>query len=61
VHSTAWYKKNNDAATFSDVIAYVRRYCWTDRYLIDSQQNNESIKLKRVDFDILLKQLASPA
>ncbi len=61
VHSTAWYKKNNDEATFSDVIAYVRRYCWAGRYLIDSQKNDELIKLKRVDFDVLLKQLVSSA
>jgi hypothetical protein len=61
VHSTAWYKKNNDEATFSDVIAYVRRYCWAGRYLINSQKNDELIKLKRVDFDGMIKQLASSA
>ena len=61
VSSTAWYKKNKDAATFSDVIAFVRRYCWAGRYLIDSHKNEKSIKLKRADFDVLLKQLISSA
>jgi hypothetical protein len=61
VHSTAWHKKNNDEATFSDVIAYVRRYCWASRYLINSPKNDEVIKLKRVDFDGLIKQLSSSA
>ena len=61
VHSTAWHKKNNDEATFSDVIAYVRRYCWAGRYLINSQKNDELIKLKRADFDGMIKQLASSA
>jgi hypothetical protein len=61
VHSTAWYKKNNNEATFSDVIAYVRRYCWAGRYLVNSPKNDEFIKLKRVDFDGMIKQLASSA
>jgi len=29
VSTSAWYVKNPDAATFSDIIAYVRRFCWT--------------------------------
>lgn len=61
VHSTAWYKKHEDEATFSDVIAYVRRYGWASRYLIDSSKKEEMIKLKRVDFDGLIKQLISSA
>ena len=35
VSTSAWYAKNPDEATFSDIIAYVRRFCWADRYLVN--------------------------
>jgi hypothetical protein len=61
VLSSAWYAKANDEATFSDIIAYVRRYCWAERYLFNSPKKNETIQLKVSDFEIMLRQLASSA
>jgi hypothetical protein len=45
VQSSAWYTKNIDDATFSDIIAYVRRYCWAERYFVNSPEKSDLIKL----------------
>jgi hypothetical protein len=58
VQSSAWYAKNIDEATFSDIIAYVRRFCWASRYLIDSTRKDETIKFQTKDLNNLLDRLA---
>lgn len=61
VQSSAWYLKNPDEATFSDIIAYVRRFLWAEKYLINSTQNGDMIKFKARDFAHLLDRVsASP-
>jgi len=51
IAQTAWYRK--EQATFSDVIAFVRRQLWAARYFVDS-----SLRPKFAEFgDDLIKQL----
>jgi hypothetical protein len=59
IQSSAWYSKDPDEATFSDVIAYVRRYCWASRYLVNSSFEGDMIKLEVNDFDFLIERLAT--
>jgi hypothetical protein len=40
VAQTAWYRK--EQATFSDVIAFVRRNLWAARYSVDSLSQTQS-------------------
>jgi hypothetical protein len=54
-----WYAKNPDEATFSDIIAYVRRFCWADRYLINSTLETDMIKFKRQDLSFLIDRIAA--
>jgi hypothetical protein len=49
VQSSAWYAKDPDQATFSDIIAYVRRFCWASRYLISSTLEADMIKFWALD------------
>lgn len=56
--SASWYPKNPDEATFSDIIAYVRRYCWASKYFVNSQKNDDMIKLNVLDFETIVSQLA---
>lgn len=55
--STAWYQKD-DNATFSDVIAFVKRIIWSHRYLLKSRIQDDSLKIERNEFNLLINQLA---
>lgn len=57
VLSTAWYDKKGQA-TFSDLLAFVRRAIWACRYFGDSEFSAESIKMERPLWESLLDQLA---
>jgi len=46
VRRAAWYAK--ECATFSDTIAYVRRYVWRDQHFRMSEANAEMIKVPRI-------------
>ncbi len=59
LQSTAWYAKSE--ATFSDVLAWVRRVCWACRYFNASRSKAEPVILPRDQWDTLLDQLASAA
>jgi putative transposase ISC1217 len=59
LQSTAWYAKSE--ATFSDVLASVRRACWTYRYFNASRSKAEPVILPPDEWDTLLDQLASAA
>ena len=58
--STAWYNKKS-AATFSDIIAYVRRSIWTENYFNDSASNGDYTIIKRDQWETLLDQLSRSA
>jgi len=45
VRKSAWYTKEN--ATFSDTIAYVRRYLWSHQHFQMSQTTSDMIKVPR--------------
>lgn len=45
VRSAAWYAK--ESATFSDTIAYVRRWLWSDHHFQMSQTTSDMIKVPR--------------
>ena len=51
----AWHKKSD--ATFSDVIAFVRRHIWMARYLVNSSQNPDSSYFRDDFLDALLDQV----
>ncbi len=51
----AWYKKSN--ATFSDVIAFVRRHIWSARYFVNSSQNPDFSYFQQDLLDALLDQV----
>jgi len=53
----SWYHKQNQA-TFSDVIALVRRAIWSEKYLSNSTVQGEAIKIPRHEFNSLINQLA---
>lgn len=59
VRQTAWYRKQE--ATFSDVLALVRRAIWGRKYFINSKPGGERVELPRGDFESLLDQLAATA
>jgi hypothetical protein len=58
--STAWYNKKS-AATFSDIIAYVRRSIWTESYFNDSASEPDYMKIKRDQWETLLDSLSRSA
>jgi hypothetical protein len=60
VVTTAWYDKNGEA-TFSDIIAFVRRAIWSEKYFNDSTIDAEYMKIKLPQWDALLDQLARAA
>jgi hypothetical protein len=60
VIETAWYTKNNEA-TFSDVIAFVRRRIWSAKYFSRSRDEAPLLKLDREEFDFIINQLAIAA
>ncbi len=59
LQSTAWYTKSE--ATFSDILAWVRRTVWACRYFNASHSEAEPVILPRDQWDTLLDQLAAAA
>jgi hypothetical protein len=59
VRQAAWYPKTD--ATFSDVLAFVRRAIWAKKYFVHSTSGNERMELSRDDCEALLDQLAATA
>jgi len=55
VFATAWYKKSE--ATFSDVIAFVRRHIWTSKYYANSGKNHDISYFSDDLFQIMLSEL----
>jgi len=55
VRQAAWYRKKE--ATFSDVLAFVRRAVWGRRYFVNSKPGGERVE----DFEALLDRLAATA
>lgn len=60
VLSTAWYNKKSDA-TFSDILAFIRRSIWAENYFNDSKFDGEYMKIKPDRWESLLDQLARAA
>jgi len=58
--STAWYRKKGEA-TFSDILAFVKRSIWVKNYFNDSSFNEEYRKIKPEQWESLLDQLARAA
>ena len=56
---TAWYRKSE--ATFSDVLAMVRRTLWAEKYFQQSAVPEEPIPFHPDAWEVLLDQLASTA
>jgi hypothetical protein len=56
---TAWYRK--EQATFSDVIAFVRRKLWAARYSVDSTAQPLSTEFKQDNVNQLLYSLSEAA
>ena len=59
VRQAAWYTKK--AATFSDVLAFVRRATWAGKYFVKSKTGGDRLELNCRDWDALLDQLAAVA
>ncbi len=59
VFSSAWYVK--EEATFSDVLALVRRACWAQKYCDSSAEENQPVVIQRHDWEELIDQLAMAA
>jgi hypothetical protein len=57
LQSTAWYLKQE--ATFSDVLAFVRRAIWAGKYLDNSISPPDQVVFHRTEWETLLDQLAS--
>ena len=56
IASTAWYDKKGQA-TFSDIIAFVRRSIWAKKYFDDSVDNADYVKIKPELMNALIDQL----
>jgi len=59
VAQTAWYRK--EQATFSDVIAFVRRNLWAARYSVDSLSQTQSTEFNLNRLNQLLDCLSEAA
>lgn len=57
--SSAWYSKKE--ATFSDVMALVRRSIWVEKYLVRSAIRGDHVQFPRQEWETLLDQLAAVA
>ena len=57
VRQSAWYKKQD--ATFSDVLAFVRRAIWAGKYFVNSKTGGDQLELSCHDWDALLDQLVA--
>ncbi len=58
--STAWYNKKSEA-TFSDILAFVRRSIWAENYFNDSTSERDYRIIKRDQWESLLDQLSRAA
>jgi len=58
--STAWHDKKSEA-TFSDIIAFVRRNIWAGKHFNDSTFDGEYMKIKLERWETLLDQLSRAA
>jgi hypothetical protein len=58
--STAWYNKKS-AATFSDILAFVRRSIWGQNHFNDSRFDGDYMEIKRDWWESLLDQLVRAA
>jgi hypothetical protein len=58
--STAWYNKKGEA-TFSDILAFIRRSIWTKNYFNDSGFDGDYMKIKPEQWESLLDQLVRAA
>lgn len=58
-HSASWYLK--EEATFSDVLALIRRALWAEKYFNQSAVEREHVIFPRGDWEVLLNQLAATA
>ncbi|MCX7124431.1 MAG: hypothetical protein NTU49_01495 [Gammaproteobacteria bacterium] len=57
---TEWYNKKGQA-TFSDIIAFVRRSIWAKKYFNDSWFEEDYVKIRRDEWESLIDQLARAA
>ena len=57
--SATWYGK--EQATFSDVLAFVRRAIWAEKYFNKSTFRGDHVIIHRDDWEVVLTQLASTA
>jgi hypothetical protein len=60
LQSTAWYDKKGDA-TFSDILAFVRRSIWAKKYFDDSAVDADYRKIRYTEWESLLDQLSRAA
>lgn len=60
IQSTAWYSKESEA-TFSDVIAFVRRAIWVKSYFNDSRFDGDYVRIRQDRWESLLDQLSRAA
>lgn len=58
VRSAAWYTKTPDNATFSDIIAFVRRCIWSERILVNSTKKDDMTKFQPDFWDSMLELVA---
>ena len=58
--STAWYNKKGEA-TFSDILAFVRRHILAENYFNDSTFDGEYMKIRSNQWESLLDQLVRAA
>lgn len=58
--STTWYNKKSEA-TFSDILAFVRRNIWAQNHFNDSMFDGEYVKIKSERWEGLLDQLVRAA
>lgn len=59
VFSSAWYVK--EEATFSDVLALVRRAIWAEKYCDSSEVDDQQVVIQRHEWEELIDQLAMAA
>jgi hypothetical protein len=59
IRTSAWYLKPE--ATFSDILAQVRRVIWAEKYFNNSAKNDRFVVIPRHDWESLIDQLAEAA
>jgi hypothetical protein len=58
VRSAAWYTKTPDNATFSDIIAFVRRGIWSQRIFVNSAKKDDLTKFQPDFLESMLELVA---